>query len=72
MKYKLLNKIIKETNIKINDISKEIGISPNVLNSKLSGEIGLKLSEADKLGDILNLSKAEKADIFFGSEVDDV
>ena len=72
MKYKLLNKIIKETNIKINDISKEIGISPNVLNSKLSGKSGFKLSEADKLGDILNLSKAEKADIFFGSEVDDV
>ena len=72
MKYKLLNKIIKETNIKIVDISAKIGISEKLLNSKLSGENGFKLSEADKLGDILNLSKAEKGDIFFGSEVDDV
>lgn len=72
MKYKLLNKIIKETNIKIADISAKIGISEKLLNSKLSGENGFKLSEADKLGDILNLSKAEKVDIFFGSEVDDV
>lgn len=72
MKYKLLNEIIKETNIKIADISKEIGISQKLLNSKLSGKSGFDLSEADKLGEVLNLSKAEKADIFFGSEVDDV
>lgn len=71
MNYKLLDKKIKETENEITDISRKIGISERQLKLKLSGKCGFKLSEANTLGDILNLSKIEKSDIFFGSEDDD-
>ena len=70
MKYNLLNKIINESKIEISDISDKIGISPMLLKAKLSGKCGWNLDEADALGDFINLSKTEKADIFFGSEAD--
>ena len=70
MKYKLLNKKINETNNTISKIAENIGISQPLLESKLCGKSNFDLREANALGDLLCLSKAEKADIFFGSEAD--
>lgn len=70
MKYNLLNKKINESKVEISDISDKTGIPLMLLKAKLSGKCSWNLDEANALGDFINLSKAEKADIFFGSEAD--
>ena len=70
MKYKLLNKKISDTNNTVSEIAENIGISQDLLKSKLCGESKFDLNEANALGDLLSMSKAEKKDIFFGSEAD--
>lgn len=70
MKYKLLNKKINGSKLSIHVIAENIGVPQSLLQSKLCGESSFDLSEANAIGDILCLSKAEKADIFFGSESD--
>lgn len=69
MNLKLLNDKIEELEIPVSSIAKKMGVSRRTLYLKLSGERGFKVTEANRICDILRLTFDEKMIIFFDKEV---
>ena len=69
MNLKLLNDKIEELEIPISSIAKKMGVSRRTLYLKLSGERVFKVTEANRICDILRLTFDEKMIIFFDKEV---
>ena len=70
MNLKLLNEKIDEISIPVSTIALKMGISRQMLYSKLNGERAFKMSEANKISEILRLTNRERTDIFFEASVD--
>lgn len=60
----LLNEKIRDSGLKLNWIEEALGLSYMGLKRKLSGETEFKVSEANKIAEILNLSKEDFNAIF--------
>jgi cyanate lyase len=60
----LLNAKIRESGIKLNWIEEALGLSYMGLKRKLTGETEFKVSEANKIAEVLNLSKDDFDAIF--------
>lgn len=69
MNLKLLNDKIEEINIPATTIAERMGVSRRTLYLKLSGKRTFKVTEANKISEILNLSYHDKMKIFFEKEV---
>lgn len=54
---------------KIGYVARVLGISPNALRLKLLGETDFKVSEADKLSHLLELTREQRDACFFAPEV---
>lgn len=65
----LLRQKIEESGLKIYFIAKQTGISYQALLNKMRNEREFKVSEIQKLSEILNLSADEKENIFFAQNV---
>ena len=65
-----LNAKINEINIPIATIAKKMGISRQSLYLKIQGKRELKVSEIEKISDILRLNETERNLIFFADFVD--
>lgn len=63
----LLKEVIQNKGLKLQYVAKKLGLTGYGLNLKLSGKNDFKVSEANKLIEILNLSKDEIFSIFFTS-----
>lgn len=61
----LLNEKIKDMKIPITAIADKMGISRQSLYQKLDGKSSFKITEAQKICDILKLTNHEKTQIFF-------
>lgn len=59
-----LKKALKKRGIKYKNIAEQLGITPNSFSRKVNGESELKLSEVEKLIQILGLNESEKKQIF--------
>lgn len=70
MNLEALNGKIQEINIPITTIADKIGVSRRTLYLKLQGKRQFRMSEANKISDILRLTKEEKISIFLDEEVD--
>lgn len=66
----LLRQKIEESGLKIYFIAKQTGISYQALLNKMRNEREFKVSEIQKLSEILNLSAEEREHIFFTQNVD--
>ena len=66
----LLRQKIEESGLKIYFIAKQTGISYQALLNKMRNEREFKVSEIQKLSEILNLSAEEREHIFFAQNVD--
>ena len=64
---KLLLSIIDKNGLKLKFISDKLGITQQALYNKVNGKSEFKVSEMNKLCEVLNLSNKEKKDIFFGN-----
>lgn len=67
MDVELLKEVIQNKGLKLQYVAKKLGLTGYGLNLKLSGKNDFKVSEANKLIEILNLSKDEIFSIFFTS-----
>lgn len=56
---------IEKTGMKYKYIAEELGLSPYGLQLKIENDNEFKVSEVDKLADLLHLSILEKDAIFF-------
>lgn len=68
MNLKELNFLIEDSGMTYTSIAGKMGITRYTLSKKLNGETEFKLSEMNRLSDILNMSPGEKIDIFFPKE----
>ena len=64
-----LNEAIENSGLKKKAIAEKMGLTAYGLNLKLTGVYEFKVSEANKISEILNFSDAEKRKIFFTSNV---
>lgn len=69
VKTQLLKEKISASGLRITVICKHIGISRCAFYSKINNRIKFRASEIYVLSDLLKLSETEKADIFFGNNV---
>lgn len=60
----LLNQKIRDSGIKLNWIEEALGLSYMGLKRKLNGETEFKVSEANKIAQVLNLSEEDFNAIF--------
>lgn len=60
-----LNKKIDESGMTKSFIANAIGISRESLNNKITGKTEIKVSEAEKMIDLLRLSNEEVMNLFF-------
>ena len=70
MNTELLKAKIEEIHIPLSSIAEKMGVSRNTLYLKLSGKRPLKMSEANKISEILRLTNRERTDIFLAEEDD--
>lgn len=70
MNIELLKAKIQEINVPITTIADKMGVSRQTLYLKLQGKRCFKMSEANKISDILRLTNAERTTIFLSEEVD--
>ena len=56
---------IWKRNLKLNHVARVLGISTSTLNNKLSGRTDFKVSEADSLSSLLELTPAQRDLCFF-------
>lgn len=69
MNLKLLANVIKSSGMKYEYIASEIGIDRVTLYNKCQGNSEFKVSEINSISEILNLSVAEKMNIFFNDKL---
>lgn len=60
---KLKAKLV-ENGLNVDGLAKKLGLNPQTVYNKLNND-GFKMSEARKIGEILNLSSTELCEIFF-------
>lgn len=60
---KLKAKLV-ENGLNVETLAKKLGLNPQTVYKKLNND-GFKMSEARKMGEILNLSSTELCEIFF-------
>ena len=60
---KLKAKLV-ENGLNVETLAKKLGLNPQTVYNKLNND-GFKMSEARKMGEILNLSSTELCEIFF-------
>lgn len=65
MNIPLLQEKVKEANVKKSVIKDAIGCSYNTLQFKLEGKVEFTISEMNRIGRALNLSKKDMCNIFF-------
>lgn len=65
MKLDMLNNAIEASGLKKKAIAEFMGITPHSLKLKLSGEREFRLSEVDRLSQVLYLSVGDIMAIFF-------
>ena len=63
-----LRTAIDEKGIRIGHVATELGITRQALNLKMRGVTEFRVSEIQKLSDLLRLSAAEREAIFFASK----
>lgn len=64
----LLKKKIDNKGFKLKHIANELGLTPTGFSLKLSKVTDFKVSEANKLSELLSLTKKERLDIFFNDD----
>ena len=69
MNLKLLANVIKNSGMKYEYIASEIGIDRVTLYNKCQGYSEFKVSEINSISEILNLSVAEKMNIFLNDKL---
>lgn len=67
MDYKLLNAVVDESGLKRQHIAAEMGISPQRMSVLLQGRMAWKMNEVCAFCKLLNLTKKQRDDIFFGA-----
>lgn len=60
---KLKAKLV-ENGLNVDCLAKKLGLNPQTVYNKLNND-GFKMTEARKIGEILNLSSTELCEIFF-------
>lgn len=65
MNISLLRDRVKESNIKKSAIKDAVGCSYYTLQSKLEGKTEFTITEMNKIGRLLNLSRKDMCNIFF-------
>lgn len=60
---------IKLQGLKVGYVARVLDISPNSLRLKLRGETDFKVSEADKLSHLLELTREQRDACFFAPEI---
>lgn len=68
MNVKALKKKMIDCNVSPSEIANALHIKRNYAYRKLNGRASLTLGQANKIGELLNLSNEEYKDIFFCSE----
>jgi hypothetical protein len=66
---RLISKI-DEINIPISTITEKLGMSRQAFYNRISGKCEFKVSEVEKVCEILRLTSEEKSTIFFDDKVD--
>lgn len=66
---KKLNRKINASGMKRKYIAEKLGLSPYGLSKKISNENEFKVSEVEKICNILNMTADEREDIFFAKDV---
>lgn len=61
----LVSKYIRHSGYKLQYVAKALDISSSALHQKLSGKTQFKLSEAEKLSEMLGMTMAERDACFF-------
>jgi len=64
-----LRQYIEIQGFKIGYVARVLNLSPNALRLKLRGETDFKVSEADKLSHLLELTREQRDACFFAPEV---
>ena len=66
---RLISKI-DEINIPISSIAEKLGISRQAFYNRINGKCEFKISEVEKVCEILRLTSDERSNIFFDDRVD--
>lgn len=66
---KKLNRKINASGMKRKYIAEKLGLSPYGLSKKISNENEFKVSEVEKICNILNMTADEREDIFVAKDV---
>ncbi len=64
-----LNGYITQRGYKYEHVARVLGIAPNTLRLKLRGERDFKVSEADRLLHLLELTREQREECFFAPDV---
>lgn len=57
---------VEKSGLKLSHVARVVGVSPNTLRMKLNGETEFKLSEAQRLAELLRLTAEQREAFFFG------